>query len=376
MKQRLFLRILSYYARQHSFSTGGVNQSRLEWVRSLSEFGIETWLLDAGPGSYRSDLGDSGVSGRSVAHTGASRNTYLPWGLLTFLRSGDLLLLHEGWTASNLLASFAARLRGVPYVVIPHGVYHNQIVQLQRLRRVRAKIEKWILENAMAVHIFFESEKDDVSRIAPGARMIVSATAYEAEPSAVWSGSGGYVGWFGRIDIHHKGLDLLLNALTSLDPSVRPRLRLRGPDHLGDGVRLREMILEMGLTEWVQLEGPFRDVSERDEFIGGARVIVHPARWEAFGRTIVEALSVGAPVAVSSACAIAPTLKAHDAAFIFDTEAELAAVLSLECDISTYARKGREWLARDLTWGRSTSLWLEQLVDISREQARVGPGVA
>ena len=43
--------------------------------------------------------------------------------------------------------------------------------------------------------------------------------------------------WLGRFDPTHKGLDLLVDAVRSLAPHERPRVRLHGPDRRGGKAR-------------------------------------------------------------------------------------------------------------------------------------------
>ena len=104
-------------------------------------------------------LADAGAVGggnpgqiRPVRHWGDSRATFVPRGLRAQLHDLDLLYLHEGWTLSNLAAARACRAEGLPYVVMPHGVYEPGITStLKPPLGPRTRAERWVLERAEEV---------------------------------------------------------------------------------------------------------------------------------------------------------------------------------------------------------------------------------
>ena len=90
---------------------------------------------------------------------------------------------------------------------------------------------------AAAVHVFFESEIDDVRTIAPKASFITVPTGFDV-PKDEWSGGGGYLSWIGRIDPVHKGLDVLVRAI---DDAGRAAADVLGPERVPSGAcRLRK----------------------------------------------------------------------------------------------------------------------------------------
>ncbi len=107
-----------------------------------------------------------------------------------------------------------------------------------------------------------------------------------------------------RLDAAIKGQDILLHALALLnDPSAAP-LPLRGEqlfcDFIGDGPSVQELqhlASTLGLSSQVRFLGPLprREVYER---LATCDLMVHPARREGFGLSIVEAMAAGIPVLV------------------------------------------------------------------------------
>src|SRR5690606_21620187 len=144
------------------------------------------------------------------------------------------------------------RLRSIPYVVIPHGVYDSALVKDLRLLAVRRRLERFVLEKALAVHLFFEGESGDLREVAPGATPVFAATGLDI-PSEQWDSENhdAYFAWLARFDIRHKGIDILLQAIAEIPVERRPQLRMHGPDHRGDKARTRALVSELGLAEWV-----------------------------------------------------------------------------------------------------------------------------
>jgi glycosyltransferase involved in cell wall biosynthesis len=100
----------------------------------------------------------------------------------------------------------------------------------------------------------------------------------------------------GRLDVAHKGIDLLLEAMASvkqtLGPGVPPLLIVGdGPDE----AKIREQIRRRGLADVVRLRGRVEG-AEKYSLMAGAYAVLMPSRWETFGMVAVEALAVGAPV--------------------------------------------------------------------------------
>ena len=367
-------RVVSYYARPATFSTGGVNTSRQQWMAAFAALGIPVVVVSARNGFDTKLVSIDGLSFESIPHIGRGRMTMIPLTLFKTLRKNDLVYLHEGWTASNLVASWVCRLRAIDYVVIPHGVYSPGITVLLRGLRVRRAVEAIVLRHALAVHLFFDSEKPELEMLEPAATAVVSVTGLDV-PDQRWdpSGSEKYIAWIGRYDIHHKGIDNLFAAVKSIAPESRPLLKMHGPDHLGDKERVARLIDELGLSRWVKLGG---ELSPKDasEFLRRSQGFVHVPRWEAFGRTIVEALALGCPVVLGSGAHIAGTLeKAGAARIVIGTDPNSIAdgLLALAGGGVHTGVAGRTWVEEELSWTARATDAASQLTAVRLSRAPI-----
>ena len=100
----------------------------------------------------------------------------------------------------------------------------------------------------------------------------------------------------GRLDLHHKGGDLLLDSLALL----RTQLQERTPRLLivGDGADRAAMTArarELGLGDLVEFRGRVEGQA-KFELMARAHAVLMPSRFETFGMVAVEAQAVGVPL--------------------------------------------------------------------------------
>lgn len=348
-------RIVHYYP--GAMGNSGVTFALWSWARAQASAGYEVCVMHAPDDTTGADVSfvskdaADGISELAIPHRGSRRITLRPEALDRHLGKNDLLVLHEGWVTNNIVAAAHARRAGVPYIVMPHGVYEPAWMKyLKPPRWLRNRLERRVLEGAAAVHMFFDSEIGDVRSLAPRANFITVPTGFDL-PTEQWTGGGGYIGWVGRIDPVHKGLDVLVGAIGQMAPANRPLLRICGYDYKGGSAALQQQIADRGLNDWVRLEGPIAG-DAKTRFLREADGYVHPSRWECHSIALLENLSMGVPCLVSNAIHIADTLKRAGAAVLSaPQEVALAAALpQLAHERPVIAHRGRALIADAFNW--------------------------
>jgi glycosyltransferase involved in cell wall biosynthesis len=113
------------------------------------------------------------------------------------------------------------------------------------------------------------------------------------------SGDSDYMLYLGRIDIHHKGLDILLDAFRDFNRTF-PHIKLV----LGGDGRDREKFkalfqkLPESIKKNIELRG-WVDGEEKEELLKNALMVVMPSRYETQGIVALEAMAYGKAVIVS-----------------------------------------------------------------------------
>lgn len=366
---RLPDRIVHYYPMARK-DASGVTVALSAWADAAASAGYQVVIADCGPADSGELLRTTAVEHVQVRHVGSHRQTKLPVGLGKALRAGDLLVLHEGWVTANLYAGEVARRMRIPYVVVPHGVYEPGIMRdLRRPVSARYRAEARLLSCAAAVHVFFESERELVKRIAPLAKIIVAPTGCQV-PDVGWVGGGAYISWLGRLDPTHKGLDLLLEAMASLPAGSRPRLRIHGYDYRGGLRTLEDMRVQLGLEASVMIGGPLYGDAKID-FLRRSMLYVHPSRWECHSIALLENLALGVPVVVTETMHIAASLRPYlHSAVVSADPTSIGESLASGYGSAALGAAGRNYVREELAWDRIMASWSAQVSQVDVRNSR------
>jgi len=128
-----------------------------------------------------------------------------------------------------------------------------------------------------------------------------------------------------------KGGDRILAACAALPPEIRARLRL---DFVGSAPdTARRAAEKLGIADRCHFRGPRRHV---ETFLQAADILLHPARKEAAGNVISEALGCGTPVICSGLCGFASLVRDSGAGI----------VLPEPFDEKIFTQAIRDWFSR------------------------------
>jgi glycosyltransferase involved in cell wall biosynthesis len=115
-----------------------------------------------------------------------------------------------------------------------------------------------------------------------------------------------YYLFIGRVAAN-KGLAHLLEAVAALPGPERCPLVIMGSDW-GERARLVELARRLGIEESVRWLGHVPDRRVYRGVLRGARALVLPSEWEAYGFVLLEAMAAGAPIVASSVGAVPEVL--------------------------------------------------------------------
>jgi glycosyltransferase involved in cell wall biosynthesis len=257
------------------------------------------------------------------------------------------------------------RLRGIPYVFEPLGMFRPRLRKVRLKRLFDASIARGVAKGAEAVVVASARERDDV--VAGGVRperVVVRGNGFPEPPdSAPDERTRDRLGipadapvalYVGRIAAG-KGIEQLLEVARSVPAA---HVVLVGPDDRhgttaavaaaqGDPVTAGRVHL------LPPTDGPPFDLYR------AADALVLASAGENFGMVAAEAAAVGTPVVVSDRCGIAAAFRDGEAVVVpYEREAVVAAVAKVLDDRSLrerLSRSGRE-AARRTSWERVADL--------------------
>ncbi len=143
--------------------------------------------------------------------------------------------------------------------------------------------------------VLTESMRELITTRRPGANCRVLPNGIDARLFEVAPRAGQGLLFIGRIEVHAKGLDLLLQSLALIPEAHRPVVRIAG--NVQERASFERFLDATGMHRWVEMLGPV-DAQRRAELLGECRALVMPSRIETFGMVIAEAQAAAKPVLV------------------------------------------------------------------------------
>ena len=355
------MRIVHYYpwALRGDFGTSIAVRG---WCQAVAAAGEEVALLTVEEGA----VADPPAGVELLPLPGAPADLATPRSLAPAFDGADLVVLHGGWDIRNTAAAAAARRAKVPYLVTPHGAYYPQVFERRKVFLKRAwwsLVERRYLRSARAAHLFFQEEAAHLAERGAVLPLVIAPNGFVAPPGVTWRPSEEpYLLWLGRYDPQHKGLDLLLEALSLVPASERIPVHLHGVDWHGKRSVVSAIARERGLQRSVTVEGPIYG-DEKWQLMAGARGFLYPSRWDASPIAVVEAASIGVPTLVTP-FPVGSFLASRDAAIEAAPEPEaLARGLRALLAPGSFAVGARavDVIRDELSWSRVADTWREQV---------------
>jgi len=254
----------------------------------------------------------------------------------------DVVHTHMLWSFPGIVASRAARVRGVPYVVTPHGALDPWSLAQRRWIKQAFLVgsETATLRRAALVHYTADAERRAVPTNFGDLRSVVVANVIEPR-DAPRMDAGRDVLILGRIHVM-KGFDVLVPAIREV-LATRPdaRLVIAGPDEGGYRGEVEQMIASAGIAHAVTFTGHV-DAAQRERLLATCALLVQPSYRENFGMAVAEAMAAGVPVVVSDRVNICDDITRASAGLVVprETGALAHAITTLLADPARRARMG------------------------------------
>lgn len=277
-------------------------------------------------------------------------------------RDVDIVHFHSVFIPENV---FAARLLSVPYLITPHGGYNERV--LRRRNRFLKSVWSLLFERsyargAVALHAVSAAEAVDLAHLVGSGRVFEVPNAVDETclRRDVKTPAGNDLLFLGRLDVAHKGLDLLLRGFASSteETSMRSRLLLAGPDFRGGQATLTTLARGLAVEDRVRFMGPvFGD--DKWALMDACYGFVHPSRWEGLPFSVLEALALGRPVIVTPETNISALVKRYRAGFVVDGTPEsirdgiVALLRASPSEYRAMQRGARSLIEENLVWERT-----------------------
>lgn len=228
------------------------------------------------------------------------------------LQTADGLHIHGLWEASSVVAAHTARALRKPYVLSAHGMLEPWALANKGAKKkvYSALVERANVDGAACLHALTQDEAEDYRRFGskrPIAVIPNGVSVPESTRSYVFLDrfpelrGKRIILFLGRIHFK-KGLDLLVKAWSMLAADFPDAvLVMAGPDSENSLAAVQAALEENGIADRVLFTGLLLEEMKWSG-LAAATAFVLPSYSEGFSVAILEAMGMGRPVIVTTAC--------------------------------------------------------------------------
>lgn len=273
----------------------------------------------------------------------------------------DVVVFESFYQSSDARLAKELRKKSIPYVIVPRGALTKEAQYLKRNKKVLGNLMMFrsFAKHAAGIQYLTEKEKADSGNkwnkntfVIPNGIVIPAVIKrHFSEDKVVFS-------FIGRIAIHHKGLDLLVDAIKGCSDELLVKdcvFNIYGPDDAGSVEVLNNMIDEKGLGDLVFLK-PSVHGSEKEDALLNTDVFVLTSRFEGHPMGLIEALSYGIPALVTTGSNMSGEIQSFDAGWIGETDSQSIKDALITCisNVSEIPGKGYNAtiLAKEYEWNK------------------------
>lgn len=157
-------------------------------------------------------------------------------------------------------------------------------------------VEKFGLKKYKYFIVLTESVKNKIKQIQPRSTISIIPNGVRIEPGKLPTYDK-HILFIGRIEVNHKGLDLLLKSYKKISHKTTLPLVIAGTGTKSNIRQLKNMIKKLDLQKKVKLVGKVTG-KKKDELFRNAVFVALPSRYDNQPLTAMEAMSYGKPLVI------------------------------------------------------------------------------
>lgn len=212
------------------------------------------------------------------------------------LKDADFVIFSGVWHMDNIRLSRFLSDYGIPYAVSPRSSLMWSSLRSSFLKKFTFYLlfGRRYLSKASFIHFLTNDEKCNSFQSKKGVVVsnIVQPVNLTANPKLK---KEKLITFIGRLDIKHKGLDLLIAAIGKLQECLREggwRVEIRGPDMKegNDRAVMFELIAKLGVADLINI-GEAIEGDDKSNILEQTSIFVHTSRYEGQPQAVMEAMS-------------------------------------------------------------------------------------
>lgn len=215
----------------------------------------------------------------------------------------DLVIFHSTYIPIHYRIAMELRKKGIPYIITPHGGMTKGAQSKKVLKKKIGNIMFFnnFVSGALALHCLTNGEADETKYW--NKKMFIVGNGVDVPESfqKTYHEKNIMVSFIGRLDIYHKGLDLLLAGINKVSEDIRSsnfHFDIYGPDYYGSKNVLMKKLHDYKIEDIVTIHEPIFD-AQKDLVLRNTDVFIHTSRFEGQPMSILEAMAYSIPCMVT-----------------------------------------------------------------------------
>lgn len=270
----------------------------------------------------------------------------------------DLVIVEQMYAYPFSKVIKELQLKEIPYIIVPRGELCESSQKQKKLKKIVGNFVWFnkMIDRALAVEYLSENEYINSIKWKNKKHLIIpNGIHLPSQNEHLFSSGKIRATYIGRLDMYHKGLDLLLSAISLIPDELKAyqfHLSLYGPALHDEQKVLKDFIEEKQIQDLISLNnGVYGE--EKIHILENTDLFVLTSRMEGLPMALLEALSYGIPCLVTKGTNMAEEIRSENAGWIANTDVESikeAFLDLLRCPDFTQRSKCAYRLAKKYSW--------------------------
>ena len=239
----------------------------------------------------------------------------------------ELVIFHEVYIKEYITLSNEIRKMKIPYIIVPHSQLTIEALKSKKIKKIIANMCFFnsYLNGAKSIQCLSEYEMNNTKF--KNKFIGTNGIKIPLKKKKSFNMNGIEFIYIGRLEIHQKGIDLLLGAINTLQDKIRKKrsyFKIYGPDAKGRMDAIKKMIRQYNIEDIVLIEHEIIGEEKIKELMK-SDIFIQTSRFEGMPMGILEALSYGVPCLVTEETTLGSLIRKYNAGW------------SCKCDIKSIA---------------------------------------
>ena len=208
--------------------------------------------------------------------------------------------IHGGFIFDFYLIAKLLKKNGVNYIFTSHGCYNYLAIQKNKyLKKIFFLLfDRYVLKHAWKAHFLGKSEYSYIDVLIKNINKILIPNGQNMQElnfnyKRLKRKKSPVFGFLGRIDIYHKGLDILIQGFLDYKKNGGSGVLWI----IGDGGDMKKILSSYNTNDIIFFGSKFGN--DKLNLIANMDVFIHTSRFEGFPMAVLEASGLGVPLLIS-----------------------------------------------------------------------------